>query len=207
MTDRTTGDTNVRGYTRELQRSLEAKENRIRDLEALLKEKGVTVKPEDSKSGATSDETPEKWTKYASLEVKDESSPSHTTAAAVLAPSLPRTHLAPRSEITSLGVGDDSSPLSSIKGTKLVIMGTEIDTANFAAPDMDDAENAGDLYNKSVVAFTRSAMRVNAEMKIDLPDRAIAVAYAEWYINIMHAYVPVLHPPSFWKMVGDPQTP
>lgn len=199
----------MRGYTRELQRTLEAHQEKIRDLEALLEEKGVKVKPdsetEHPRSAETNDaeDEAEGWTKYASLLIRDGSVAGNYAEGPTVGSTLPRNHFAPRSEITSLpvGVGDDSSPLSSINGTKLVIMGTEIDTANFAAPDMDAADHAGDLYNKSVVAFTRSAMRKNPEMMIDLPDRNIAHAYAEWYINIMHSYVPVLHPPSFWKMV------
>lgn len=200
----------MRGYTRELKKSLEAKDVRIRDLEALLKDKGVTVKPEtdDQKSSEVSeaqDDSQGQWTKYASLLIQDDSAFTGDHAALTsIAPTVSRIHLAPRSEITGLGISDDSSPLSSIKGTKLVIMGTEIDTTNFAAPDLDDFDHEGDLYNKSFVAFMRSATRENAEMKIDLPDRAMALAYSEWYINIMHSFVPVLHPPSFWKMVSCP---
>lgn len=105
-----------------------------------------------------------------------------------------------------LGVHTDSAPLSSIKGTRLSILGTTIDTTSFDAPDMDEpppGTPAGSpLYNKSLAAFLQSALGINPKMEnIDLPSRQDAFVYSEWYFLMIHPFMPVLHQPSFLQLL------
>lgn len=200
----------------------------IRDLERLLGDKGVDVKPWTPRSamdpsgpyGAGSSD--DAWTQYGSVKIKGHATsidganikPPTTVAPSAaaggqiyLSPNFPRSQLESRPEDSSLGVGWDSRPLSSIRGTKLTIMGTTIDTTSFDAPDMDeppaDASIRTPLYNKSVHAFLQSAMGVNPPLQIELPSRNDAFTYSQWFFLIMSPYIPVLHQPTFMKLVSS----
>ena len=187
----------------------------IRDLEKLLQDKGIEVKPYDGHGGVSPDgvrgpndpNAEDGWTPIHSLWVKYRNGNlEDTNTVPFLTPNFPRSQLESRPEDTSLGVGWDSKPLSSISGTRLRIMGTTIDTASFAAPDMDEPvpDMAGNapLYNKSVQAFLQSAMGINPPVHVELPSRNDAFTYAEWYFLIMAAYIPCLHKPSFMSTLS-----
>jgi hypothetical protein len=83
----------------------------------------------------------------------------------------------------------------------------EIDIADFDSPDMDEPDPSvfhPQLYNKSYQAFIQSAMNVNPRIeKVDLPDRADGLTYAEWYFRVLGPYLPVLHKPTFFKLVSS----
>lgn len=185
---------------------------RIRDLEKLLQEKGVEVKPfagpDDPNSpsydgtGAPTDRNnaPEEgWTQVRSVWVKHYN--EDTPGVPYLIPNFPRSRLESRPDDANLGVGWDDRPLSFIHGTRLRVMGSTIDTASFKAPDMDEpppnAHGEVPLYNKSVQAFWQSVMGRNPPVHVDLPSESDAFTYAEWYFIIMSTYIPVLHKPSF----------
>lgn len=106
-----------------------------------------------------------------------------------------------------LGLNPDNSNLSSIKGTKLVILGMNIDIADFKSQDMDEPDPSvfhPQLYNKSYQAFLQSALNVNPRMeKVDLPPRDQGMTYAEWYFRVLNPYMPLLHKPSFMKLVSS----
>jgi hypothetical protein len=106
-----------------------------------------------------------------------------------------------------LGVSSDSAPLSSIKGTTLSILGTTIDITSFDAPDMDEPPPGtpigSPLYNKSVMAFLQSTLNVNPAMgNVELPSRLDAFTYAEWYFLMISPFLPILHKPSFDQLVS-----
>lgn len=200
----------------QLEREKNGMVSHIRELERFLGEKGFEVKPYSNQlgvpPGAVYDHghSGEGWTQFGSLWIKDRSAEkagaTHNTT--FITPNFPRFRLESRPEETSLGVGGwDSHPLSSIRGTKLTIMGTTIDTACFEAPDMDEPpagmSGGAPLYNKSVQAFLQSAMRVNPPVNVELPSRDDAFTYAEWYFLIMASYFPVLHKPTFMKLVNS----
>lgn len=107
-----------------------------------------------------------------------------------------------------LGVSPGNSNLSSIKGTALSILGMEIDIADFDSVDMDEPNSAdlhGQLYNKSYQAFLQSALNINPRIeKVDLPQRADALTYAVWYFRVLNPYMPLLHKPTFMKLVRTP---
>jgi hypothetical protein len=119
---------------------------------------------------------------------------------------FPRHTLESRPTDSHLGVGSDNAPLSSFKGTQLSILGTTIDITSFDAPDMDepppDAKIAQPLYNKSVQAFLQSTMNINPPLKdVPLPSREDAFTYANWYFVMIFPFLPVLHRPTFLKLV------
>ncbi|KAL4724646.1 hypothetical protein ACLX1H_008088 [Fusarium chlamydosporum] len=215
VTDRVTGRTERRGYMQELEREKNDMLSHIRDLEKLLDKKGVEVKPWEWSpyaqypSGVNFDDmgnpipdpnTGDTWSQVGSAWVKNSSSSSNSGSS----PSFPRT-LESRPQDNHLGVGFDSAPLSSIGGTKLSILGMTVDLAKFEAPDMDeppaDAKPFMPLYNKSPQAFLQSIMRVNPPMHVDMPSREDAFTYAEWYFMTFSAFLPVLHKPSFMRLL------
>ena len=111
-----------------------------------------------------------------------------------------------------LGVSYDNASLSSIKGTTLSILGTAIDITSFDAPDIDEpppgTHPKTPLYNKSVMAFLQSVTNINPPLEnVDLPSRQDAFTYAEWYFLMISSFIPILHKPSFLKLVCSPAWP
>lgn len=222
VTDRVTGRTERRGYMQELEREKNGMLAHIGDLEKMLRDSGIEVKPwqgavwaqyppdvaVDDVGRAIDDASPKgDWTKVGSLWVKSAAAkpPRHPV------PNFPRSQWQSRPEQSHLGVGPDNAPLSSIRGTKLSLLGTSIDTTSFDAPDMDepgqDAHASAPLYNKSVQAFLQSCMGVNPPVQVALPPRDQAFTYAEWYFMAIGVFLPVLHKPSFMRLVSLPRPP
>ncbi|UQC87578.1 uncharacterized protein CLUP02_13095 [Colletotrichum lupini] len=216
VTDRVTGRTERRGYLQELEREKTDMMNHIRELEKLLENNGTEVKPAQwspyainyPTPGATYDhmgnaiEDPNEkdaWTKVGSVWVKNY---NYKPAGGR---SFPRSTLESRPVHNHLGVGSDSAPLSSIKGTQLSILGTTIDVTSFDAPDIDepipDAKDAQPLYNKSLQSFLQSSMNINPTVNIELPSRSDAFTYSEWYFLMIWPFLPVLHKPSFMNIL------
>ena len=104
-----------------------------------------------------------------------------------------------------LGVSPGNSNLSSIKGTALSILGMEIDIADFNSVDMDEPTTFQQaLYNKSYQAFLQSALNINPSIpKVDLPERDLGLTYAAWYFRVINPYLPLLHKPTFFKIVSN----
>lgn len=104
-----------------------------------------------------------------------------------------------------LGVSTGNSNLSSIKGTALSILGMEIDIADFESMDMDEPDPTllhAQLYNKSYQAFLQTALNVNPRLeKVELPQREEGLTYAQWYFRALNPYLPLLHRPTFFKLV------
>lgn len=190
----------------------------IRDLERLAAEKGVDVKPWNGVAaalyppGASMDEagniiressSGEEWSSYGSLWIKGG---SPAPSGAKFLPNLPRSQWESRPDQSHLGVGPDDAPLSSMKGTKLTILGTTIETTGFNAPDVDeppsDVSESTPIYNKSIQAFLRSTMGINPPLSVEMPSRENAFMYAEWYFLSVAAFLPVLHKPSFLRLVS-----
>lgn len=104
-----------------------------------------------------------------------------------------------------LGVVKDSAPLSAVEGTQLSILGTTIDITSFDAPDMDGppvgASRASPIYNKSLQSFYNSITKINPPLDAPLPSREDAFSYSEWWFTIAGSYLPVLHKPTYFKLV------
>lgn len=219
VTDRVTGRTERRGYLQQLEREKGAMLIHIRELEQLLKSNGVEVRPWqwpgytttyppgaafDSLGNPVQDSSSkDQWHQVGLLWVKNGRSKTPTNPSGYTPWSL----LEPRSTDSYLGVSSDSAPLSSIKGTKLSILGTTIDITSFDAPDMDEPPPGtpigSPLYNKSVMAFLQSTLNINPALgNVELPSRLDAFTYAEWYFLMISPFLPVLHKPSFDQLVS-----
>ncbi|KAK5654022.1 hypothetical protein OQA88_7699 [Cercophora sp. LCS_1] len=220
VTDRVTGRTERRGYLQQLEREKNAMLNHIRELEKLLLGQGIEVRPwewpnynttyppgvgfdalgnpvQDPASGPP-------WQQVGSLWIKGEAGERKAQQGSGLIARHPQLESRPTGSY--LGVSSDSAPLSSIKGTTLSILGTTIDIASFDAPDMDEPPPGtpirSPLYNKSVMAFLQSVLGVNPQLdNVDLPSRADAFTYAEWYFLTLSPYLPILHKPSFLQLL------
>ncbi|KAG5982555.1 hypothetical protein E4U55_001742 [Claviceps digitariae] len=219
VTDRVTGRTERRGYMQQLEREKNSMISHIRDLERLCAEKGVEVKPwehgaasvrssseaanSESADATESSTSTECWSRYGLLYIKDSSSPRIDNT--VIKQRIPRNEWRTRPEETNWGVVGDAAPLSSLKGTTLTLLGTTVETTSFDAPDVDEPPSDMDpsmpLYNKSVQAFLRSTMGVNPIVQVDLPTRQNAFMYAEWYFISIGCFMPVLHKPTFMKLL------
>lgn len=191
----------------ELERDKNGMVSRIRELEKLLQENGVEVKPyqeEKADSGTESSEPPpsepetSEWAQIGSLWVKN------YTKKKTYSPRFPRSQLESRSESKGTVAGRPVAPLNMMRGTKLTFLGTTIDTSSFPVPDVDEPEDPNDttpLYNKSAQAFVQTAMGVNPLVHVDLPSRQEAFTYADWYFMTIGAFIPVLHRPTFMKLL------
>ncbi|KAF5672522.1 transcriptional activator acu-15 [Fusarium heterosporum] len=212
VTDRVTGRTERRGYLQELEREKSDMLSHIRDLEKLLDKKGVEVKPWewspyaqyppdvnfDDMGNPIPGQKSDNWSQVGSAWFKNSSSnPSPVS-------SFPKT-LESRPQENHLGVGLDSAPMSSIGGTRLSILGMTVDFSSFEAPDMDEPpvneSTPAPSYNKSPQALLQSIMRVNPPRHVDMPSREDAFTYAEWYFMTFSAFLPVLHKPTFMRLL------
>jgi hypothetical protein len=232
VTDRVTGRTERRGYLQQLEREKKAMLDHIRAQEQLLRAKGLTVHPfEWSPYGPTyppgvsldgmgnpiqNADVKDQWTQYGPVWVKERSSNKPQYFPTTEYPADQSTGAGQYSRMSMLesrptegylGVLTDSNTLSSIKGTKLSILGTTIDVASFDAPDMDEpapgTSPGAPLYNKSLVSFLQSTLGVNPKLEhVDLPSRQDAFSYSEWYFLMVWPFMPVLHKPSFLKLVS-----
>ncbi|KAI1436815.1 fungal-specific transcription factor domain-containing protein [Xylaria sp. CBS 124048] len=220
VTDRVSGRTERRGYMQELERQKREMANHIRYLEKTLHNNGIDVKPWPV-SSFTADKPIDGSVDGNDNDISDSTVLPLTDSAAWSRPSAPVwskdrpsiISMAPRSHGTAssrpadahLGVATHPSPLSSIKGTSLSILGSTIDIGSFDVPDMDEPPLSAQgisLYNKSVQALRQSIMNINDPVDIKLPPRQDAFTYAEWYFVIMYPFHPVLHKPSFMALLG-----
>lgn len=218
VTDRVTGRTERRGYLQQLEREKNGLLAHTQDLEKLLEDKGIQVRPwqpssvydtgtsfdPESEDGGSKDA----WTQFGSLWLKEFNPDQPGPSASVLSgsqqhSSFPATVSRPIGG--HLGVLKDNAPLSSINGTQLSILGTTIDLTSFEAPDMDEpAQNisrAAPIYNKSLQSFYNSVAKVNPPIDAPLPSRDEAFNYSEWFFVMINAFVPVLHKPTYIKLV------
>lgn len=212
VTDRVTGRTERRGYLAQLEREKSALTTHIQDLEKLLEQKGVQVRQWQPPSGFGAgnqfdiESGKDAWTPFRSLWIKDCNGELSGQASARASPT-PRSSTGPRPIGTHLGVFKDNSPLSSINGTQLSILGTTIDITSFDSPDMDGppagTSNSTPIYNKSLQSFYNSVARVNPQIEAPMPSRKDAFSYSEWYFCMVGAFVPVLHKPTYFALVNN----
>ncbi|KAI0975298.1 fungal-specific transcription factor domain-containing protein [Xylaria arbuscula] len=232
VTDRVSGRTERRGYMQELEREKTDMMTHIRDLERKLQRNGVDVKPwhstsfpadaapngpiesdDNSTSNSTPTPTPTPQPQPDTATKEPWSQPSAPTwtknrPSVMSMAAHPHTSMNSRPADSHLGVTTDRSPLSSIKGTSLSILGSTIDIGSLDVPDMDEpplsAQGQGtSLYNKSVQALQQSIMNINQPPVVKLPIRQDAFNYAEWYFVMIHPFHPVLHKPSFMTLLAQ----
>ncbi|KAK4249004.1 fungal-specific transcription factor domain-containing protein [Corynascus novoguineensis] len=223
VTDRVTGRTERRGYLQQLEREKGAMLVHIRELEKLLENNGVEVRPwqwpgytttyppgvsfdhlgnpvQDPSSKDQWHQVGLVWVKNSQQKMPNNNNNNNSHG------QTPWSLLSSRPKESYLGVSSDSAPLSSIKGTTLSILGTNIDITCFDAPDMDEPPPGtpigSPLYNKSAMAFLQSALNINPPLtNVELPAKMEAFRYAEWYFLMIQPFLPILHKPSFMQLL------
>ncbi|KAK3328740.1 hypothetical protein B0H66DRAFT_539268 [Apodospora peruviana] len=217
VTDRVSGRTERRGYVQQLEREKTAMLQHMRELEQLLGNNGIEVKPWQfpgyntayppgvavNNLGQLAQDASAKdhWEQVGSLWIKN-----HQPKPAPLSVYTRYSLLESRSTDSYLGVSADSAPLSSIKGTTLSVLGTTIDIAAFDSADMDepptDTLPGTPCYNKSVGSSWQTIFRLNPPLdNVELPSRHDALTYAEWYFLMVSPFFPILHKPSFLQLL------
>ncbi|KAJ0122004.1 hypothetical protein J7T55_002515 [Diaporthe amygdali] len=224
VTDRVTGRTERRGYLQQLEREKKDMMTRLRDMEKLLEDKGVQIRPWQwtPPYGLTTpfdqdtDPGKDQWTQFFSLWVKDSNRQSQKASNNYSAGQQSISafqNIDPRKIDARLGTNTENAPLSSINGTQLSILGTTIDITSFNAPDVDGPPmglpSNTPLYNKSLQSFINSVSKVNPPLDVHLPAREEAFSYSEWFFVMLGPFMPVLHKPSFLRLLSriyDDQT-
>jgi len=179
--------------------------NHIQELERLLADNGVEVRPwqwppypHDQPDGVTKGE----WSRVGSLWVRGDPNRAPTQPVGYSRAAV----LESRPVDSHLGVFADCAPLALVKGTQLSVLGTTIDIMSFDAPDMENdppgAHGQTGLYNKSLRAFLRSTTNNNPPLEnVQLPSRSDAFQYSEWYFLMVFPFTPILHQATYMNLV------
>lgn len=106
-----------------------------------------------------------------------------------------------------LGVSSGNSLVSAIRGTSLNVLGMEIDLADYMHADLDEPDLSDyekkPVYNKSYYAFILTAFSAKPKPpEIGLPPREEGMNCVEWFFKLVNPFLPVLHRPSFMKLVS-----
>lgn len=211
-TDRITGRATQRGYVEGIEQQNRDLQQRVRELEQRLIQNGTDVKPSNGFHDAASPS-------FNYNQPTSTQAPSWSPVSSAYAPqagnalsSQPQDAAMSRTRAEGigdmyLGVSPGNSYLSEIRGTALSILGMTIDIADFECEDMDEPDRSSgprQLYNKSYQAFLQSALNINPAVdSVDLPSREDAFMYAQWYFQVLNPYMPLLHKPTFMKLVSD----
>jgi hypothetical protein len=218
-TDRITGRAAPRGYVESIEAQNRELAIRVRELEQLLIQNGIDVKP----AANYPDQPIQSYGYNATGQGGDVQMWSQATTSSTYHAAVPSTNLGGAQEETNMFralssfrtgcIGDNylgvssGNRLSSINGAALSILGMEIDVADFTSLDIEEPDpNASDfppqLYNKSFQAFLQSALNVNNRIeKVDLPSREEGITYAQWYFRVINPYAPILHKGTFMSLV------
>lgn len=182
-------------------------------MERLLEDKGVQIRPwqwsSPYGSDPENDPSRDQWSQFGSLWIKDVQQQRQRPSSGYAPghhPLLFSTTTEARTVDARLGVAADNSPLSSINGTQLSILGTTIDVTSFDAPDMDGPPSGTPyntpLYNKSIRSFYNSVHKAQPPIEAPFPSREEAFSYSEWFFIMAGPFVPVLHKPTYLKLVS-----
>ncbi|KUI57360.1 Activator of stress genes 1 [Cytospora mali] len=216
VTDRVTGRTERRGYLQQLEREKNDMLTRLHDMEKLLEDKGIQIRPWQWSSAygsattfdSDNDPSRDQWSQFGSLWIKEirQQHQKLPSGYSVEHPS-PLSTMDARTVDARLGVAADNAPLNSINGTSLSILGTTIDVTSFDAPDMDGPPSGTPsntpLYNKSIQSFYNSVARSQPPIEAPLPSREDAFTYSEWFFIMAGPFVPVLHKPTYFKLLKN----
>lgn len=98
-----------------------------------------------------------------------------------------------------LGISSGSSYLSSIKASALSLLGIDIDLSDLDPSEPSHPSNAND---ESFSSCLSTIFNVNPNVpKVELPPKDEAYKYLTWFFTVSHPYLPILHQPTFLKMV------
>ena len=92
-----------------------------------------------------------------------------------------------------------------IRGTTVDVLDQHIDVADFDCPGMDEPKqplpNGRYQFNNSRSSFLSTIMGQVKPPAPELPDRDSAFTYAKYYLSVVAPYTPLLHGPSFLRLV------
>ncbi|KAH0613746.1 uncharacterized protein H6S33_005632 [Morchella sextelata] len=98
-----------------------------------------------------------------------------------------------------LGISSGSSYLSSIKASALSLLGIDIDLSDLDPNEPNHPSNANDETFSSCLS---TIFNVNPNVpKVELPPKEKAYEYVNWFFAVSHPYLPILHQPTFMKML------
>ena len=104
------------------------------------------------------------------------------------------------------GISSGNSLLSSVRGTSMNVLGMEIDLTGYLSADVDEppsSSNDQPVYNKSYRSFIQSAFGLGPKLEnVALPPRSEGLQYAELFLRITNPFVPLVHKPTFLRLVG-----
>ncbi|MCJ1288144.1 hypothetical protein MMC26_007499 [Xylographa opegraphella] len=106
-----------------------------------------------------------------------------------------------------LGVSADNSSRNSHPGSKLNMLGWEIDIAGFTPShldrDNDSSDAKGHSYNRTYQSFIATAFGIGPKINdVKLPPREEAFRYATGYVLVLNGFLPILHKSSFLNLLG-----
>jgi hypothetical protein len=103
-----------------------------------------------------------------------------------------------------LGVVAERAGLSSpTSGTKLSILGMQLDVGDFNSPDTDEPNSPGPSYNKSYQSFRQTALNQHQRLpKPDLPDYPRMLDLVDSYFKVVNAFIPILHKQAYLQLVS-----
>ncbi|KAL7268445.1 hypothetical protein RUND412_008932 [Rhizina undulata] len=100
-----------------------------------------------------------------------------------------------------LGISSGNSYLSSMKASALSLLGIDIDLSDLDPnePARRDGVSSNDESYGSCLA---TIFNVNPNVsKVELPPKEEAMGYVDWFFHVSHPYLPILHKPTFVKML------
>ncbi|KAL8785176.1 MAG: hypothetical protein Q9213_003523 [Squamulea squamosa] len=223
-TDRITGRATVRGYVQSIERRLRQLESYCHELEDKLTAHGIDVKPSRQHSDYPDTLRPphkdghehplrQDWysdaysigngSRHPSATYDSSRRLSQTDGSVSRLPDF-------RNGLTGenyLGVSSGNSLVSSIRGTSLNVLGMEINLADYMHADLDEPDLSDyekkPTYNKSYYAFILTAFSAKPKLQeIGLPSREEAMKLVEWFFKVVNPYLPVLHRPSFMRLIN-----
>lgn len=110
-----------------------------------------------------------------------------------------------RSTSDTPGRGYDTGPHQGpIHGTKIDLTDGYIDIAGFKCPDIDDAMKLSQEILPVGVPGRRPSTAKQGSQRPErpqMPNREEAMQYAENYLKVIGTYVPIVHGPTFRKLV------
>ncbi|KAL8919316.1 MAG: hypothetical protein Q9172_005037 [Xanthocarpia lactea] len=223
-TDRITGRATVRGYVQSIERRLQQLELHCYELEEKLAAHGIDAKASRPYSDHPNNHGPPHKDYQEQLPRLDWYTDTHSISNGSRYPSTdydPLTRLSQndgsvsrlpdfRSGLTGenyLGVSSGNSLVSSIRGTSLNVLGMEINLADYMHADLDEPNpldyEKKPIYNKSYYAFILTAFSAKPKPEeVGLPPREEAMKCTEWFFKVVYPYLPVLHRPSFMKLIN-----
>ena len=105
-----------------------------------------------------------------------------------------------------LGFSADNPSRVSHPGSKLNMLGWEIDIEGFTSGNPDIASESrrgtGRSYNRTYQSFISTAFGIGPKIEdVKLPSRDEAFRYATGYTLVLNGFLPILHKPSFMNLV------